>query len=230
MACSFSYIENSCGCLIGYNVPLKQADNTDITAYPVHVLNVNGDDLGEAANPSAYVALWNGDEDNQAFGTLSVGTGSFCFVLSKVNGVTPPSKVLGTAEEPEPPVTFAYEYGATDADTTGEPLTESQYIDSVDDVFTAGDEVEGTPPETGAATISVTFTNETDQVLFIQVAASEAAFTKWSVVGDPLQQDQPIDATFGAGSNVWFKSTRDGKTIYITRAQTSFSGAVVLSR
>lgn len=230
MACSFSYIENGCGCLIGYNVPLKASDNTDITAYPVHVINVKGDDLGEASNPSAYVALWNGDTDNQAVGTLSVGAGSFCFVLSRKNGVTPPSKVVGSAETPPPPTNFNFDYGATDLDTTGAPHTEAEYIASVDAVYTASGEVGGAPLAPGSNVQVASFGNGTDKVLFVQIDASEAAFTKWSVVGDALQQNQPIDATFAAGSNVWFKSARAGKTIYITRAQTSFSGALVLSR
>ena len=70
MGCSFAYVENSCGCLTGYTLPLKQADNTDITAYPVDVLNVNGIDLGEANTPSEYVILWNSDAANKAVGVL----------------------------------------------------------------------------------------------------------------------------------------------------------------
>jgi len=230
MACSFANIENACGCLVGYSMPLKQADDTDISAYPVHVLNVDEVDLGEAASPSAYVALWNSDADNQAVGTLSVGSGSFCFSLSYKSGVTPPSKVLGIYTAPEPPAEFAWDYGATDADTTGAPLTEAEYLASVDAVFTAGNEVEGTPLTTGSNVQVDDFGNATDKVLFVQVDATEAAFTKWSVVGNSLQQNQPIDATFGSGASVIFKSTRAGKTIYITRDQTSFDGSLVLSR
>ena len=231
MACSFSYIENSCGCLIGYNLPLKAADDSDITAYPIHALNINSVDLGEAASPSDYVTLWNGDTANQAVGTLSVGTGAYCFVLSKKTGVTtPPSKVLGSVETVTP-TNFNFEYGYTALDTTGAPPTEAEYIASVDTVFTASGEVAGTPEVTGSATITVTsFGNGTDKVLFLEVDPSEAPFTLWSVVGDSLQQNQPIDATFGTGSNVWFKSTRGSDTIYLTRAQTSFGAAVIFSR
>lgn len=227
MACVFAYLEDACGCLTGYQLPLKEADNSDITAYPVHVLNVNSVDLGEAATPSAYISLWNGDAANQAVGILSLGGSNFCFHLSRIAGVTPPSKVLG-ASSVVPPANFNFEYGETALDTTGGTPTEAQYKSSVDDVYTAGTEVAGTSLAPGS-NINVDFTNVTDKVLFIEVDASEAAFTKWSEVGNPLQQDQPIDAAF-AGTAVWFKTTRAGETLYITRAQTTFTGNIVLSR
>jgi hypothetical protein len=230
MACSFGYIENACGCLIGYTLPLKAEDNTDISGYPVNVLNVNGDDLGEAASPSALVALWNSDNANKAVGTLSLGAGTYCFTLSYVKNVTPPSKITAAGGTPPAPTTFGFDYGATDLDTTGAAKTEAEYIASVDAVYTASGEVAGTPVDNGSNVQVDDFGNSTDKVLFMQVNGSEAAFTKWSVVGDSLQQNQPIDGTFGAGSNVWFKSTRGGKTIYITRSQTSFAAPVLFSR
>jgi hypothetical protein len=230
MGCSFAYVENSCGCLTGYTLPLKQADNTDITAYPVDVLNVNGVDLGEANTPSEYVILWNSDAANKAVGVLSVGTGAFCFALSRIDNVVPPSKVLGSVVAPPPQVNFNFDYGFTAADTTGAALTEAQYLASVDDVYTAGTEVHGAPLAPGSNVQVVSFGNGTDKVLFMQIDATEAAFTMWSVVGDALQQNQPIDQTFGGGANVWFKSAHAGKTIYITRSQTSFAGPVLFSR
>ena len=229
MACSFSYIENACGCLIGYNIPLLEVDNTPITAYPVHVIAFGGADLGEATTPSAVVALWNADSGSVAKGILSVGTGAFCFALSYISGVTPPSKIVATAEVVTP-TTYDWDYGYTALDTTGSPPTEANYITSVDTVYTAAGEVHGTPIAIGDPVSVTSFGNSTDKVLFMQIDPAVAAFTLWSVVGDSLQQNQPIDATFGTGSNVWFKSTRAGETIYLTRSQTSFSGAVVFSR
>lgn len=237
MGCSFAYLENSCGCLTGYNLPLKQADNTDITSYPAHVLNVNNVDLGQATTPSEVVSLWNSDADDQAVGTLSLGPGSFCFTLSRVDGVVPPSSILATPVVAPPPANFNFNYGATAADTSGAALTESQYISSVDDVFTAAGEVAGVPLAPGSNVQVDDFGNATDKVLFMEIDETEAAFTKWSVVGDALQQNQPIDQTFGGGANAWFKTTMvsangalNGKTVYITRSQTSFAGPVLFSR
>jgi SPX domain protein involved in polyphosphate accumulation len=93
MACVFSIIQNSCGCIIGYNLPLQTVDNVDITDFPVTVLNVNEVDLGNADTPDEYAALWNSDLDNQAFGQLYVGPGAFCFYL-KTTSLLPPSNVL----------------------------------------------------------------------------------------------------------------------------------------
>lgn len=122
-----------------------------------------------------------------------------------------------------------FKYGSTSADTTGDPLTELQMISSVDAVFTASQELTGSVA-TGANISVASFANGTDKVLFIQVPAIEAAFTKWSEVGNSFQQDVPIDATFSSGTGIWFKSARAGETIYICRYQTTFTGAVVLSR
>lgn len=126
---------------------------------------------------------------------------------------------------------FLFKYGVTEADTTGAPLTEAEYLASVDTTFTAGTEISGIADDAGADVVVDAFGNgATDKVCFVQVASSQAAFTKWSEVGNPFQQNQPIDQSFGAGSNVWFKSTRAGETIYITRSQTSFVGSVIFSR
>ena len=126
---------------------------------------------------------------------------------------------------------FLFKYGVTEADTTGTALTEAEYLASVDTTFTAGTELVATGNNTGADVVVDAFGNGTvDKVCFVQVAASEAAFTKWSEVGNPFQQNQPIDQSFGSGANVWFKSTRAGQTIYITRSQTSFVGSVIFSR
>jgi hypothetical protein len=164
MPCPFANVENSCGCLIGYNEPLQTADAADITSYPVHVLNVNSVDLGIANTPSEYVALWNSNVDNQAFGTLSVGGGAFCFFLSRIIGVTPPSNVLGTFTPPPPPDQFSFEYGFTALDTTGTPPLESAYVSSVDDVFTADAELTGGPLDTGSDVQVDHFTNPSDKV------------------------------------------------------------------
>lgn len=126
---------------------------------------------------------------------------------------------------------FLFKYGVTEADTTGAALTEADYLASVDATFTAGTEISGIADNTGADVVVDAFGNGSiDKVCFVQVASSEAAFTKWSEVGNPFQQNQPIDQSFGTGSNVWFKSTRAGQTIYITRSQTSFVGSVIFSR
>ena len=126
---------------------------------------------------------------------------------------------------------FLFKYGVTEADTTGDPLTEAEYLASVDATFTAGTELSGIADNSGADVVVDAFGNGTvDKICFVQVDPSQAAFTKWSEVGNPFQQNQPIDQSFGSGANVWFKSTRAGQTIYITRSQTSFVGSVIFSR
>lgn len=125
---------------------------------------------------------------------------------------------------------FLFKYGSTEADTTEDPLTEAEYIGSVDDTFTAGDEMSGIVDNEGENVVVEDFGNTEDKVLFMQVESPEPPFTLWSEVGNPFQQNQPIDASYATGTAVWFKTTRDSKTIYITRSQTSFVGAVIFSR
>lgn len=229
MACIFAEVLNGCGCVIGYQEPLQTPDGDDITNYPVHVLNIDEEDLGIANSPSEYVILWNSDVANQAKGILSVGGGAFCFFLSKITGVTPPSSVLGTFTPVVEPDTFDFLYGYTDLDTTGPTPDEADYIGSVNAVIIAGTELHGGPLVHGANVQVDSFTNPSDKVLFIQVP-DEDPFDLWSEVGNPLQQNQPIDPTFGSGSNVFFTETSLGLNTYISRSQTTFTGAVVLSR
>lgn len=456
MPCDFAEVENSCGCVIGYKVPLKTIEGADINQYPVTALNVDGIQIRLAKSPTEYAALWNSNVTDRSKGKLMMGDSSFCFFLPKVRGVTPPSFVLGIVGEvivikyhniikynntgynlnepvdyiihtsdvlhdgmgfeslpgetvslefpdfPSSPATgltvgdfseynipagvtvdsvtwkdpalggngnynlklhyvstgnntyvfaipvyvnpfwfngavidyhnttfppyvrfedgnvssmfnhgyesfknlvvslifnaipapvgssgdfnvdydivqtidgtnwtaatdltidsfllqidgtyqltvhfksppnhifniknkavvissFSFLYGNTVLDTTGDVPSESGYIASVDaaTLVTGG-------PLTGGSNVQVAdFGNTTDKVLFIQVPATEAAFTKWSEVGNALQQDQTIDPDYATGSNVFFKSTRAGATIYLTRSQTTFAGAVILSR
>ena len=224
MACVFSNVENSCGCLIGYNLPLLTVEETDITNYPVTVINVNGVELAEANSPSEYAAIWNTDADNQAVGVLSAGTGAFCFFLSRKSGVTPPANVLGSFTPPPPPELDAPVYGFTELDTTGETPGLEDYIASVAGTETLPEQEEG-------PVVVEDFGNATDKVCFMGVPAGWPAFTLWSEEGNPLQQNQPIDPDWATGSNVWFLAENQGdaetlKDIYFTRAQTSFGGAI----
>ena len=124
---------------------------------------------------------------------------------------------------------FIFTYGETEADTTGAPLTEMEYVTSVTDAIATGNVY--TDSETLGGNISVDdFANDSDKVLFIAVPSTEPAFTKWSEVGNIYQQDQPIDQSFATGSNVIFMSVQGATTYYITRSQTDFVGALVLSR
>lgn len=456
MPCEFAEVENSCGCIIGYNVPLKTVEQADITQYPVTVLNVDGIQIRIANSPTEYAALWNSNITDRSKGKLIRGNSAFCFFIPKVNGVTPPPFVLGVVGEviqvtyhnfikynntgynldepavyiihtsdvshdgmgflslpgetvslefpdfPSSPATgltvgdfseynvpagviidsitwkdpasggngnynvklhyistgnntyvfsipvyvnpfwfngqvidqsnttfplyvrfedansgnifnhgyasfknlvvnlifnaipapvgssgdfntdydivqtldginwtaatdltidsfllqgdgtyqlsvhyksppnhifniknkavvissFSFQYGNTLLDTTGNVPSESSYIGSVDvaTLLTGG-------PLTGGSNVQVAdFGNATDKVLFIQVPATELPFTKWSEVGNALQQNQPIDPDYATGSNVFFKSTRAGAAIYVTRSQTTFGGAIILSR
>lgn len=130
---------------------------------------------------------------------------------------------------------FIFNYGATEADTTGAPLTEGEYVTSVHDAETGGNNMTDAAPLGGNVAVD-DFANGVDEddvpidkVMYIGVPSTEAAFTKWSEVGNIYQQDQPIDQTF-SGTNVWFRTVQGGTTYYITRSQTDFAGAIVLSR
>lgn len=126
---------------------------------------------------------------------------------------------------PDPGSIFTYNYGYTELDTTGEDeLPEGDYVTAL---------YPGPRTDVGSLTqylggiVTVPgFENDTDKVCWIWVPSSEAPFTKWSEVGNALQQDQPIDATYTAGTNAFFKTGN----FYVTRSQTSFAGAIILSR
>ncbi|HJY23886.1 MAG TPA: hypothetical protein VJ279_13420, partial [Hanamia sp.] len=175
------------------------------------------------------VTLLNADGNNGVVTSITPTTsGGTTFVSGASCGGTTYIYTLSIDGASSP---FLFKYGVTEADTTGTALTEAEYLASVDTTFTAGTELSGIADNTGADVVVDAFGNGTvDKVCFVQVAASEAAFTKWSEVGNPFQQNQPIDQSFGSGANVWFKSTRAGQTIYITRSQTSFVGSVIFSR
>lgn len=122
-------------------------------------------------------------------------------------------------------------YGATDLDTTSVLQPESAYVSSVNDTFTGGGAL--SVVLNSASDLAVSFpvaSGDEYKVRFIQVPASESYYTKWSEVGNPYQQDLPIP-TYGSGvGGVWFRTERDGETLYVTRAQTKFNGAIKLSR
>jgi hypothetical protein len=94
MACVFSIVYNSCGCAVGYNLPLQTTAAVDIFSYPVTVLNVNEVEINTAGSPDEYADIWNSDAANKLIGTLYAGSGAFCFYLVKT-AVAPPPHVLG---------------------------------------------------------------------------------------------------------------------------------------
>lgn len=122
-----------------------------------------------------------------------------------------------------------FHYGFTELDTTGEVPPEVDYVTSVDDVFTANEQQTGTFVPGGNVQVN-DFENEGDKVMFMQLPAAELPFTKWSEIGNPFQQNLLIDQTFGTGTSTWFKTQRAGETLYMTRYQTSFVGAILFSR
>ena len=113
-------------------------------------------------------------------------------------------------------------YGSTNLDTTTIDHTEAEFLASVIN--------ENISDFLLGQNINAGLYNIFDKVFFVQVPNTEATFTKWSELGNPFSQDIPIDASFGSGTNLFFKSIRNGETIYITRYQTNFSGTIILSR
>lgn len=141
------------------------------------------------------------------------------------------------SSEPVTPVPFTFYYGFTEAETVidgwvGVLLpTEESLVGSVDDVFTAGTEQIGTEPNTGDDVAVVDFGNAYYKVVFMEYPKTEAKFTKWSEVNNPLQQNQPIDQSFNWGSGaVFFISERGDNWVIISYYQTKFAGKIVFSR
>lgn len=142
-----------------------------------------------------------------------------------------------TPYEPVTPVPFTFYYGFTEAETvldgwTGVTLpTEASLVTSVDNVFTAGTEQTGSEPNTGDDVAVADFGNSDYKVVFMQYPKTEAKFTKWSEVNNPLQQNQPIDQAFNWGSGaVFFISERDDNWVIISYYQTKFAGTIIFHR
>lgn len=228
MACSFANVENGCGCIVGYYLPLQTTQGADITGFPVHVLNVNEENLGEVNSPLEYADRWNSDEANQAVGRLYVGTKSFCFFLSFKHGITPPPHVLGTSSQVD--AGFRVWWGETGLDTTGAQPVLLDYLNAKTLVFDTSHQATVTP---SGSDVTIDFENASDKVLYIQVDQSQLPFTKWSEVGNPLQQNQPIGSSFQIDDTTVLFAYKDpitGVNVYFTRWQTSFTGALKLSR
>lgn len=120
-------------------------------------------------------------------------------------------------------------YGFTDADTTGAPLTEGEYISSVGDAISANTTMNTFIPPNGLVSVDDFGNESVDKVLFILLPSTESAFTKWSEVGNIYQQNIDIDQSF-SGSGVWFRSVQGANTYYITRWQTNFAGQIDFTR
>lgn len=122
---------------------------------------------------------------------------------------------------------YLIEFGYTELDTTGATPTEAEYLASI---------VAPTSPTSMkyiniGDPLEVDFPNTIDKVCFIKVPASETVKSLWSEIGNPLQQNQPIDPSYGSGSNVFFASPISGGAggyYYITRSQTTFGGTIKL--
>lgn len=151
-------------------------------------------------------------------------------------------EVQGTgplSQDSAPPpdtIPFDYRFGWVGIDTvnTGPdyvPLTEADFIASLDNVFTDGEQYMATGADTDAPITVDDFHNTVDKVTFLQVPKSQAAFAKWTEVGNPFQQNQPIDPTYNYGSGaVWFLSEIEtGKWTYLTYYQTTFTGSLIFS-
>lgn len=135
------------------------------------------------------------------------------------------------------PVPFDFKYGYTEAETVIDGWigillpTEESLVASVDDVFTAGTEQTGSEPNTGDDVLVADFGNVYYKVVFMQYPKTEAKFTKWSEVNNPLQQNQPVDQSFNWGSGaVFFISERGDNWVIISYYQTKFAGKIIFSR
>lgn len=128
---------------------------------------------------------------------------------------------------PYVPVPFDYQYGTTDLDTTI-PRLEVSFVASVQAVLDAGNELTGTVSDHGLDLSIADFGSEDYKVCFFIIPETEDPFTKWSEVGNPLQQNQPI-LEYGSGFSVWVKSTQM-PGLYFTAYQTKFGGTIEFDR
>ncbi|HEY6902434.1 MAG TPA: hypothetical protein VI233_17375, partial [Puia sp.] len=87
-------IQGSCGpnC---YPIALQTFAGNNTPGYPVGVFNSHYKFLGNAANASDYVWLWNSDTANTAVGTLAAGPDNLHFYLTLNTGKVLPSGVIG---------------------------------------------------------------------------------------------------------------------------------------
>jgi len=88
--------QGSSGCGTNcYILTMQTFVGTNTLGYPVGVFDLHGKLLGNATNPSQYVALWNNDTADSRIGTLSTGGDSLHFNLTLNSGQTLPSGVTG---------------------------------------------------------------------------------------------------------------------------------------
>lgn len=144
---------------------------------------------------------------------------------------------LSEVASSETPVPFEYRYGWIGIDTVNSgsgytPLTEQDFMDSLENVFSDGAEYSGDGADLNDNVIIEDFNNTTDKVMFLQVPKTQDVFTMWSEKNNPFQQNQPIDQEYNYGSgSVWFVSEiEEGKWTYITYVQTTFSNEITFSR
>ncbi|HEV2479728.1 MAG TPA: hypothetical protein VGS79_08680 [Puia sp.] len=80
---------------ICYSVVMQTFAGTNTLSYPVGVFDINGTLLGNAANATTYVSLWNNDTADARVGALALGRDSMHFNLNLNAGQILPSGVTG---------------------------------------------------------------------------------------------------------------------------------------
>lgn len=92
------YVKAETDPIIQKTLQLKTVDGVDIVAYPVNVIAIDKTTiLGQAANQTQYITLWNSSVINQPQGVLSAGTTPFEF---KINSSATITDVLGSVVTP----------------------------------------------------------------------------------------------------------------------------------
>lgn len=78
----YNYTKNYCLCKgqLIYIAPLN-ANGSEPDNWPVPVYNVNGEVIGIASSKLEFIAIWNGDNDNQQFGKIQNFFGPFNFMI-----------------------------------------------------------------------------------------------------------------------------------------------------
>lgn len=172
---------------------------------------------------------WCGDGDN------GIGEKDFLRIMGLVQEINTqfcdPRSGINTGGPYVPPAirqSFDIRFGTTTLSTVFTDPSETDYINSVIDAL-AVNTYTTKPIYNGDVCAAGPFNNLTNKVLFVLVPQEQEIFTKWSILGDNIQKDLPIDSNFLPINSVIFRTAIGSNTAYIIRFQTALAAPLILS-
>ena len=75
-------------------IGIKDLEGNEVETFPVIVINVNEEAIGEASTKEEYMRIWNADPDNAIVGRITGWYGPFHFNLKLNPGQVLPDTVL----------------------------------------------------------------------------------------------------------------------------------------